>query len=218
MAAVVCLCRSQQDYFASLTAAPVILIRHGVSLDFFAPDEKRADEALRLLVVGKWLRDFDTLAASMELIWRANPQAELDCVVPQRQPGTRRPSCGLHRDSRVRWHADISPEQLRDLYRRAALLFMPLIDGTANNGIVEALACGLPIVSSMVGGIVEYVPENCGQLCRAGEPADHAEAVVKWLRNPERLAAARLACRQYAVEELPSGKGRTVCRGPSHPA
>ena len=198
---IVSLCEEQRNYFVSLTLTPVTLIRHGVSLDFFTPSDRRPDGPPRLLVVGHWLRDFDTLAASVELVWQSHPQVEVECVIPpiaRNAPALLR----LARDSRVRWHAGISAEKLRDLYRQATLLFLPLLDASANNSIVEALACGLPIVSSKVGGITEYVPENCGTLCPAGAACEHAETVVGMLQAPDRLAHSRRACRQYAIDEL----------------
>ncbi len=201
LGAIVCLSREQQDYYHSLTQTPAILIRHGVSLDFFTPSNDPGDPAPRLLFVGHWLRDFETLAASMEHIWRSNPQVELDCVIPHHVrdiPALLR----LARNPKVRWHAAISSTTLRNLYRRATLLFLPLVDSTANNAIVEALASGLPVVSSNVGGIADYVPEICGQLCPPGEANAHAEAVLVWLKDPGRLAHARVACRQYAMKEL----------------
>ena len=186
---IVCLCQEQQNFFSAVTSTRTILIRHGVSLNFFTPADEQPEGPPRLLVVGHWLRDFDTLAAAMELVWQSHPQVELDWVIPRdAQTGTLA-ACA---DRRTYWHADISPEKLRDLYRRAALLFMPLLDAGANNGIVKALACGLPVVSSRVGGIEDYLPEGCGQLCPPSNACEHAQAVVRWLEQPERLAQAQL--------------------------
>ena len=125
---IVSLCEEQRNYFVSLTSTPVTLIRHGVSLDFFTPSDQRPDGPPRLLVVGHWLRDFDTLAASVELVWQSHPQVEVECVIPPIARERAAALLRLARDSKVRWHAGISAEKLRDLYRQATLLFLPLLD------------------------------------------------------------------------------------------
>ncbi len=157
----------QQKYFSSVSAVPTILIRHGVCLNFFTPLGVGHEDVPRLLFVGQWMRDFETLLASMEIIWRKNPRVELDCVVP-RQARNNSAVMQLARNAAVRWHADIDANDLRSLYRKATILFLPLIDGSANNAIVEALSCGLPVISTNHPSVEEYVPDACGQLAEPG--------------------------------------------------
>lgn len=198
---IVCLSKEQEEYFAAITSASIIPLRHGVVLDFFTPVELNDGHAPRLLFVGHWLRNLELLEEAMKLIWQTCPEVELDCVIPF-HARDRAPFVRMARNSKVRWHAGLSAEELRELYRRATLFFLPLIDCTANNGIVEALACGLPIISTRVGGIVDYVPEDCGQLCQPDMAKQHAEAVLSWLGDRGQIAKARLACREYAVRNL----------------
>jgi glycosyltransferase involved in cell wall biosynthesis len=40
------------------------------------------------------------------------------------------------------------------LYQHASLLFLPLIEATANNAVVESFACGLAVISSAIGAFV----------------------------------------------------------------
>ena len=195
--AIVCLCQEQRDYFTALSSTPVIMLRHGVLHDFFTPGSDRVTANRRLLFVGHWLRAFDVLETAMNLIWQSNPDIELDCLIPihaRDHPVLTR----LARNSRVHWHSGLSPQQLRELYRQATLLFLPLVDAAANNGIVEALACGLPIVSTRVGGIPDYVPEDCGHLCAPDDARGHASAVLDLINNKELLHQKKRACRMHA--------------------
>jgi glycosyltransferase involved in cell wall biosynthesis len=199
--AIVCLCQQQRDYFSAVSSAPIIMLRHGVLHDFFTPEFDRLPGRPRLLFVGHWLRDLGVLEMAMNLIWQSHPDIELDCLIPfhaRDHPVLTR----LARDSRVHWHAGLSSEQLRELYRQATLLFLPLIDAVANNGIVEALACGLPIVSTRVGGIPDYVPDDCGHLCAPDDAKDHACAVIDLINNKELLGQKKRACRRHAEKTL----------------
>jgi len=54
--------------------------------------------------------------------------------------------------------------------------------GTA---IIEAMACGLPVVASRVGGVPEIIEDGVdGLLVRRGRPRPLAEAIVRVLDNP----------------------------------
>jgi glycosyltransferase involved in cell wall biosynthesis len=205
LGAIVCLSSEQARFVSNVCTTPIIVSRHGVCHDFFKPADTVASvSSPRLIFVGQWLRDFDTLVESMGLIWQEQPETSLDCVIireARNHPALLR----LARDSRVKWHANITPEALRDLYQQADLLFLPLIDAAANNAIVESLASGLPIISSQVGGAVEYIPENAGELCAAGDAHAHAHAVLQWLQSRERIRESALVARKFAENDLDWG-------------
>lgn len=199
---IVCLGHEQAAYFRSVCDSPVHLLRHGVSHGFFQPPEDLSlRKGNRLLFVGQWLRDFETLTSAMAHVWSRRPDLQLDCVVP-RFVRNSEPLRRLAMDQRVTWHAELSDEQLRALYQAADLLFLPLLDAVANNAVVEALACGLPIVSTHVGGISEYLPSGAGELCRPGDAHSHAEAICSWLDDPAKRESAGSIARNFALVNL----------------
>ncbi len=199
--AVVCLGGNLVDHVREHTEAPVWHLKHGVNLDFFRPhaDATKAGPQ-RLIFVGHWLRDFEVLQKAFALVRAARPDVELDCVVPTDRRNNDS-IMKLARDPLVRWHAGISAEALRDLYARATLMFLPLADCVANNGIVEALSSGLPIVTSRIGAIHEYVTPDCGTLCTPDDQEDHARAVLRWLEL-DRRNEARPGSRSFAQQHL----------------
>ena len=57
--------------------------------------------------------------------------------------------------------------------------------------VLEAMACGRPVVGVNAGGVAETVDENVGQLSRSADPADYAEAIeALFERDVEALGRA----------------------------
>ena len=65
--------------------------------------------------------------------------------------------------------AGLSDEQLRGVYQQADIFTMPLTDCTANNSLLEAMACGLPIMVSDLPGVRDYVDETTAILVPVGD-------------------------------------------------
>lgn len=64
--------------------------------------------------------------------------------------------------------------------------------------VLEAMACGLPVVGVAAGGVAESVDEEVGQLADASEPAAFAEAIEALFARD--IAAIGAAARRRAVE------------------
>lgn len=82
-------------------------------------------------------------------------------------------------------------DELPDLYARAAVFVFPSI-WPETLGIVglEAMAHGVPVVASDVGGVRQWLRHNeNGLLVRPKDPVALAEAVGQLLASPERLLA-----------------------------
>jgi glycosyltransferase involved in cell wall biosynthesis len=91
--------------------------------------------------------------------------------------------------SSLRWLGSKSPAEIRRLHSESALLLHPTLIDNSPNAIAEAMASGLPIVASRVGGIPSMIRDGeSGVLVEPGDAHDLAQATVKLLLNP-RVAA-----------------------------
>ena len=70
----------------------------------------------------------------------------------------------IHEDDSflVKWLGVISHEQIPDLNRSAHLFFTAEINAACPNSVVEALACGLPVIGYATGSIPELVGDDGG--------------------------------------------------------
>jgi glycosyltransferase involved in cell wall biosynthesis len=87
-------------------------------------------------------------------------------------------------------------------YSVADVFVCPTLQDNLPNTVLEALACGVPIVGFDVGGVPDVVRDGItGILVPAGDDAALGEAIRRLLAEPERLAAMSANCRRIAVEE-----------------
>src|SRR6266403_3494604 len=112
--------------------------------------------------------------------------------------GARAVELGL--GDRVKFFGAQPQEFVREAYRRATVFALPCVvaAGGDRDGIptvlLEAMASGVPVVSTTVSGIPELVESSCdGLLVPPGNPAMLADAIDQLLRDPnlgEKLARA----------------------------
>lgn len=100
----------------------------------------------------------------------------------------------------VEVHTGVSDERLRDLYRESDLLFLPLVQAAASDTLLEAMACGLPVVATGIGGVPEYVGDTAGRLVELFRPDLMLEAIVELSGDPFQPAAMGRAARRRARE------------------
>jgi glycosyltransferase involved in cell wall biosynthesis len=102
----------------------------------------------------------------------------------------------LAREERVVWHASLDEIRLRDLYKACTAMWLPLNDSGANTAVVEALASGLPLVTTDVGGIRDYGGGTVYPVVSNDDDEAAFELLCRLLDDP--VARARQAQEQRA--------------------
>jgi glycosyltransferase involved in cell wall biosynthesis len=109
----------------------------------------------------------------------------------------------VHREGvQLTWAGVVGSEQIPQLDRSAHLLYSADVNAACPNSVIEALACGLPVISFDTGALPELVTGEAGCIVPYGgnpwrlDPPDVdalAEAAGEILNEPERFRqAARL--------------------------
>ena len=63
----------------------------------------------------------------------------------------------------VQWAGLLAPDQIPTVDRSAHLLFSADINAACPNSVIEALACGTPVVAFATGALPELVSQECGR-------------------------------------------------------
>ncbi len=189
---------------------------NGVDLTLFRPDPAVVREPGLILSVGRLVekKGFEVLIEACallaqrglpfrcEIIGKGSLEAALNAQIDAR---------GLR--ERVQLVGPRPQEQVLEAYRRAAVFALPCIIGTDGNRdglptvLLEAMAAGLPVVSTDVTGVPEIIDDGeTGRVVAQNDPAALAAALADLLADPAqgvRLAqAARLkAEREFDVRQ-----------------
>ncbi|MCP3870068.1 MAG: glycosyltransferase family 4 protein [Gammaproteobacteria bacterium] len=101
----------------------------------------------------------------------------------------------------------IGPDEIASMYRSADIMLNPTTVDNMPNSVLESLACGVPVVTTNVGGVPFIVEDGkTALLVDQGDSEGMAEKVCSLLENPElyaRLVKNGLAeVKQYSWSEV----------------
>jgi glycosyltransferase involved in cell wall biosynthesis len=178
-------------------------IPNGVDTDFFHPGNSPQCRDLILSVATlSPVKDQATLIRACALISQ-NQEIRLHLA----GDGVTRPHLEeLSRESgtqkRVTFLGNVGRDRLVDLYRQAAVFVLSTRGEGISLAMLEAMACGLPIVASDVPGVTEILAgTGCAFLVPQGMPAEMARAIKNVLDNPELAGQMGRLARQCVTAE-----------------
>lgn len=165
---------------------------HGVDTKFFRPKVvRRAHErVLRMLLVGSTERDHAFAAELMRTLIGEPFELSVRTSAPDRDR-----YAGL---ANVRMLGALHDEGLRDAYCEADLLLMPLLDCTANNAVLESIACGTPVMVNRIGGITEYLDSSCAVILDGKATELWRHALCRLHEDRDELDRLRVGARARA--------------------
>lgn len=186
-------------------AARLSVIPNGVDTDYFRPlpERDRPNPAV-ILSVARMEPDKDpaTLIRAFALMASDFPQAQLWLVGEG----------ALLPDIRQMAQESLPPDSfrflpaqadLRPLFRQAGLLVLSSRTEAVPNVVLEAMAMGLPVAATAVGGVPELVrPARTGWLAPPQDPAALAAALGRLLAAPEMRREFGRAARQRVIKEF----------------
>ncbi len=193
-AAIIVMSHTQRRFFEQHGVKPerVHRLLHGVDVDYFTPGSLEATEDFRVLAVGGTRRDFPQMQAVAEAL-RDKKHIHFDFLGP---PDKRH---YFQSQTNVRYHSSVNDAELLGHYRSASCFLHLVENATANNAMLEALACGAPVIGQRVGGIPEYVTQECAVLTEQGDISAVVQSIKDLTLYHQRQADMRAAARAHAL-------------------
>jgi glycosyltransferase involved in cell wall biosynthesis len=175
--AIVTVSRAQARELKDLgLTAPIFAIPHGVWTEAFRPASEVAYQNRdAVLLVGSFLRDWAGARRVVEDLSRKGIRSTALGAGPREH---------LVDDPCVDVRPRVPESELASLYDRAAAVFLPFLEATASNALLEAMAAGCPVVCPRLPSLVE---EYLGDDSDSFEAGDYEQAVARllfYVRNP----------------------------------
>lgn len=193
----------------AMIGRPVDNVTKGVDVETFTPEGPNLRDALGLagkhvvLCVTRLvpIKNLHMMLAAIARARKTDPTIVLVLVGegPLRSDLEQR-AAELGIADAVRFAGYVPQAETAAWYRSADVFALSSDFDNSPNVVLEAMATGLPIVATDVGGLRDYVttPDG-GSLTPKGDAAVFADALLSWLSNSDRAAAAGRYNRHDAV-------------------
>jgi glycosyltransferase involved in cell wall biosynthesis len=181
--AIILMSRTQEPFFTKAGVKPerIHVVPHGVDTAYFQPATSRSDGPFTVLAAGGYRRNFPLLReVCLRLKDEKDMRVEIIAPAAFREMFDDVPN--------VRFRSGLSDAEFLAAYQGCSCLLQTVENATANNVILEAMACGQPVVAERIGGIPEYVDESCAILTPGGD-ADALAGALRELRDSPALRA-----------------------------
>ena len=179
---------------------PAQMIANGVDTDFWSPGPAKDREADLLVAAGRLIpfKGFDVL---LEALARAPASKGRLALAGEGtlEGDLRRRIAELGLQDRVELVGRLDRHGLRALFRRGSMFVMPSHREGMPLVLLEAMASGLPIVATPVGGIPTVMSEEAGELVQPDDPAILADAIGRRLTDGDLRARESAGARAQAL-------------------
>lgn len=193
-------------------AQKITVLRNGVDLAFFRPTE-RATQRTALGISGPLLLSVGNLVPSKghDITLRALALlASTHLVIAGEGPelsSLQKLAADLGIAHRVHFLGNLPQSKLPEFYSAADVMVLASSREGWANVLLEAMACGTPVVATAVGGTPEVITAPAaGLLMRDRSPQALADAVSKLLAAPPSRESTRQHAAQYGWEEISQGQ------------
>ncbi len=193
---IITVSNATKDYVLSLGAKPekVKVLHNGVDLVRFRPLAGKREEMRRKLGISQnsivvltvrrlvYKNGIDTLIESANIAVKKNPKIVF--LVVGKGPDLNKVQMRIEQlgiENNFRFTGFVKDEDLPFYYNAADFFALPSKSGEGLPLVaLEAMACGLPVIATDVGGISEILMEDYGKLVPPNQPELLAKAILEF--------------------------------------
>lgn len=194
-----------------LEASKAWIIRPAVDPAFFCPSaDKKIGNPLRIITTGSmiWRKGYEYALRALRLLLDQGIAAEFQLI----GDGPERARVlytidDLELHQQVHLHGKQPSAKVRELLQAADIFLLTSLSEGISNAALEAMACGLPVVTTDCGGMREAVTDGVeGFVVPVGDSEAIAAALARLARDPalrERMgqAARQRVLRDFTLKE-----------------
>jgi len=188
------------------------VIRPAVDPSFFCPASVtvKPEEGLRLVTTGSliWRKGHESLLLVLRSLWDSGTRARLSIIGngPERQRILYTIS-DLGLDDSVDLLGQLDETQVRDELQQADIFVLSSLSEGISNAALEAMSCGLPVVSTDVGGMAEAIQDGVeGRLVPPRYREAMASAIAQLSGDRELRLRMGAAARDRVVRQFGSDR------------
>ncbi len=215
---------SQQWWERERGPAPVScsIVHNGVDLDIFAPSgpHQRPEDCERLLLVeGSLMGGYEAgleIALELASALAKKRSAPIELSIVGQVQTQQKAHWQNQSPVSIDWTGRVTHERIPEIDRSAHLLYSADVNPACPNAVIEAMACGLPVLAFDTGALPELVVGDAGRLVSYGgnpwklEPPDVpalVEAAADILSSQERFrkAARMRAEAAFGLDRMVNG-------------
>jgi len=193
----------------------VAVIPNGLDTGFFAPEERPTVSGLTLGMASRLQENKDHATLLEALVKLRTRRSDLAVKLHIAGDGATRSDieadiARLGLLDAVTMHGMLDAEELREMLRGLDIYVHATHGETMSNSIMQAMACGLPVVASDVAGVSNMVGDRHGLLYAPGDADALATAIEHFADDRAHARASGAIAREIAVSEF--DMARTAAR------
>ena len=160
-----------EDWYGK-TPVPSHAIHNGVDLKLYSPTETSTSLPYKLLLVegslgGGYEMGLDN-AIHLTKILQQKHNLQVQLTVVGKITDEHKKQVEAKTQISINWMGSVPRERIPEIDRSAHLLFSADLNAACPNSVIEALACGLPVLSFDTGALKELVHGDAGRVVSYG--------------------------------------------------
>lgn len=186
----IALTRDMKRAMQDICDRDIVIVPNGINLADLSGEPRRKDEAdhgKRILFVGRLspVKGVQYLITAMKQVHDTIPDARLNIIGDGREREMLEAlSVQLGIQEYVEFSGKVPHEKVLSLMQQADVFVLPSLSEGFPMVIIEALACGLPVVASRVGGMPEIITDDTnGYLVEAKDDTAVANKIIVLLQD-----------------------------------
>ena len=190
---ITCSGNAQLEYLKQfIDIKKLVYLPLGVDTKFFSFTRyPNARDKNLIVCIGNNRRDYATLKKIYLKLKLSNPDIKLKLA------GSKPGQVFFADTPEVEFLPFLNDYEFRDLYRKASLLVLPLLEGGSSQTINEALSSGLPIVTNEFPNLSDYTKTDAVLKHSPGDYSGMASSCLEILNNKEEFLKRSLAGRKF---------------------